>query len=557
MSKIKTKFPAPEIYLGQSSDLAKSLELHIKNSLGQNIVGILERNETATKTTIKGAKVGIICHGLLGHKNYLFLENLAKTLSFDTFRFDFRGNGESDGELFYYSLQDDLVDISTVVEYLQKEFRYQIYAIIGHSKGALTALQYAAKVSPKIPHIINISARYDLSAIMKKYSKEELQEIEANGEIVSKIKLRGKVFDWKIKKEELQNYMAIPTYLVENIPDNISVFTIHGTTDELVPVNDAAIYANLISNHTLHLISGADHNYTKHSDEVIKIITEYFAPKSLSQQFIRKNRWLISKIPRNIYVDGVRNFRDLGGWRCLNLIDEPEEIYFRERFVFRSGNLSRISNSGIDTIQRLNIQKIIDFRSNPEIKMMGSKEIEGITRIHAPAFVEEDYSPEALFEKWNLYFEGPEGFSKAYMNILLEAKNAFRKVFEHILNDPASPLLIHCTAGKDRTGVACMLLLKLAGVDEETIAREYEITQSNMRKMNPKKLADTSNKFFIGKIMDSKYESMFLTLEAFNSKYGSVDTYLTQECNFTPSEVQQMKKNLVISRKSVCDASKL
>jgi len=45
------------------------------------------------------------------------------------------------------------------------------------------------------------------------------------------------------------------------------------------------------------------------------------------------------------------------------------------------------------------------------------------------------------------------------------------------LNEPNSPLIIHCTAGKDRTGVICALILSLCGVDDEVIASEYALTE--------------------------------------------------------------------------------
>jgi protein tyrosine/serine phosphatase len=45
-----------------------------------------------------------------------------------------------------------------------------------------------------------------------------------------------------------------------------------------------------------------------------------------------------------------------------------------------------------------------------------------------------------------------------------------------VANDPSKPLIIHCTAGKDRTGVICALILSLCGVDDETVAQEYALT---------------------------------------------------------------------------------
>jgi len=67
------------------------------------------------------------------------------------------------------------------------------------------------------------------------------------------------------------------------------------------------------------------------------------------------------------------------------------------------------------------------------------------------------------------------------MEILKEGKGAYRQIFLSVLNKPDISFVVHCKAGKDRTGVFAMLILKLCGVDDEVIAREYEITDFNTR----------------------------------------------------------------------------
>lgn len=67
------------------------------------------------------------------------------------------------------------------------------------------------------------------------------------------------------------------------------------------------------------------------------------------------------------------------------------------------------------------------------------------------------------------------------MVILEEGKRAYYKIFKHILEYPTQPFVVHCTAGKDRTGIFAMLLLKLLGVNDDIISREYELTHVNSR----------------------------------------------------------------------------
>ncbi|KAI8331589.1 tyrosine phosphatase family-domain-containing protein [Chlamydoabsidia padenii] len=181
-------------------------------------------------------------------------------------------------------------------------------------------------------------------------------------------------------------------------------------------------------------------------------------------------------IPRWIDVEGVRNFRDIGGWPL-----KDGSGYIRERLVFRCGHLAQITAKGIKTLTQLNCIAAFDFRSNPEIESQGlTPEIPRLTRYPSAVFSEADYSPEALATRWQGYFEGPLGFPKVYNIILEKAKQQFRDIFIHMLEnhsiESTKSLIIHCTAGKDRTGVFVMLLLGLCGVDEEIISREYALS---------------------------------------------------------------------------------
>ena len=66
---------------------------------------------------------------------------------------------------------------------------------------------------------------------------------------------------------------------------------------------------------------------------------------------------------------------------------------------------------------------------------------------------------------------------QAYLDILNNAPPSYRKILLHLANEPSKPLIVHCTAGKDRTGVICALVLSLCGVDDEVVAHEYSLTE--------------------------------------------------------------------------------
>ena len=141
--------------------------------------------------------------------------------------------------------------------------------------------------------------------------------------------------------------------------------------------------------------------------------------------------------------------------------------------------------SGIEGLKGLKITTIFDLRSLPEINRMKAHtpivEIDGIERIFVPVFKDNnrDYSPEAIALRYKDYtsVDGTEGFRRAYEDILENGSGSYRRIFEHIRDKPKEGCLVHCTAGKDRTGLLVALVLHLVGVEDEIIAEEYGLTE--------------------------------------------------------------------------------
>ncbi|CAG8530495.1 10573_t:CDS:10 [Funneliformis caledonium] len=507
--------------------------IFIKNEKGQTIVGILER-KSPNKST-KGAKVGIICHGAQAHKNFSFQPELAKELPFDSYRFDFRGSGESDFiSIDYGNAKDEIEDIDTVVKYLENEYGYQLYAIISHSLGNIATYQYATKLNRNIPHLVAISARYYFNSLLNFYPKEYMKKFKNDGFKIDEHKFDGQIKRIMTTYDSFLNFISIDMSFVHNLPESTS-FT---------PTDDAATYKNIIPNNTLKIIMGANHAYTNHSNELISLIKEYFSNEFQSKRFLERNRFM-TRIPRYLDVDGVMNFRDLGGYPCKINGGSLKQCYFRKRYIFRSGE---ITEKGINTLRLLNLQDVFDFRSNVEVQAIGLVDIPGVNRIHVPVFKAVD-SQEALFEKWALYDQDYEGHSKAYMIMLNEGRSAYKAVFQHILSHPKKPFIIQCT-GNDGNGIFCMLVLKLCGVNDDIIAREYEITGRNsQREVVIKDYYEICKGFFtldqIKRMMGAKYESMILTLHEFVDIYGSVENYLNKCLEFTQQEINQIKNNII------------
>jgi hypothetical protein len=257
-------------------------------------------------------------------------------------------------------------------------------------------------------------------------------------------------------------------------------------------VTDATHWANILQGrHTLHLIPNADHNFfipatatsprQNMNHQVAKLISAWLGTEGEQDRFAKRAE-MIGHIKRWKNIEGVSNFRDLGGWQT-NSSDYviPDRIY-------RCADLSNITDLGRKELQQLRITKVYDLRSVPEITKNGVGRIDGVEWIHVPVFREEDYSPEKMAIRWGYYTSGLEGFVMAYTGILQNGGHPFGLILRH-LRDSDDPFVIHCTAGKDRTGVICAIILKLLGCEDDVIAREYELTTIGLRSDHSKILA--------------------------------------------------------------------
>jgi protein-tyrosine phosphatase len=127
---------------------------------------------------------------------------------------------------------------------------------------------------------------------------------------------------------------------------------------------------------------------------------------------------------------------------------------------------------------------------------------------------------------------------ESYRNYVRLNTHSFRALFGHLLADRA-PLLIHCTAGKDRTGFACALVLHALGVAEDVIAEDYLLTNRFYRR-DPSSGTDLPEdvRQAIGSV-----EASFLAagFEAVRADYGDLESYLKEGLGLGPQERTELK----------------
>ena len=147
---------------------------------------------------------------------------------------------------------------------------------------------------------------------------------------------------------------------------------------------------------------------------------------------------------------------------------------------------------------------------------------------------------------------------KAYPRFAFSAAPQFARLFAHLQNDP-NPLLYHCTAGKDRTGVFSAFLLLTLGVPEQTVIEDYALTNRYLAEAKPemlKKMAAAGGNNFLKKLtpdqqkvlMAADPEYLRTILRAINAKYGSFDNYRRQELHVSDADAAALRSRLLSPR---------
>lgn len=249
---------------------------------------------------------------------------------------------------------------------------------------------------------------------------------------------------------------------------------------------------------------------------------------------------------RVIPLTGASNFRDVGGYPTT----DGRRVKWGQ--VFRSNALSDLTAADYKTVDGLGVRMVCDLRTDQERSAQPTK-----WQGRPPQFLN---SPKANldFDAKSLMGEGTPSAAKVRENFIAfyrqtpkvyaaEYKAMFAK-----LKAGDTPMLVHCTAGKDRTGVGSALILTALGVPRSIIVSDYAISekyqQSTMRQQAAR--ADDPATAAIAKLppevlmvlMRTEPAYIEATLDALTAEYGSVEAFLAKELDVSAADIAALRK---------------
>lgn len=227
----------------------------------------------------------------------------------------------------------------------------------------------------------------------------------------------------------------------------------------------------------------------------------------------------------------MRNFREI--------------VYgnMKKGMLFRSDVLYRTTKAEKTLLKEKNIKVIIDLRNGEEVDELHDSKISGIKYINLPFLPEEANGRRK--EPKIIVYKGLKMPDLPFYYRELATKSVghvWRRVFDILLNNNDGAVLFHCSAGKDRTGVLTAVILKLLGIDQETIYQDYLLTNQNplyYKKLALKMPPDIREVFL--DFFQAKKEYLDSTFEEIEKIYGSFDAFLYECCGLNEEKINLLR----------------
>ena len=220
---------------------------------------------------------------------------------------------------------------------------------------------------------------------------------------------------------------------------------------------------------------------------------------------------------RHIALEGAVNFRDLGGYPGAG------GRTTRWRALFRADDLSSLTRPDRAAMRTMGIATVIDLRSAAEVERDRFPVHDVPVAFHNLPLV-------ATLPAFEEFRRGPGFFTAHYLEIAEQAGVQIARALAIVSDPDSQPVIVHCAAGKDRTGVLVAVILALLGVSDDIIAEDYALSAEAMDALL-QRIVDRlpEQREDITQVADVMFaavpEAIAALLAALRRRHGSVEAY--------------------------------
>ena len=237
---------------------------------------------------------------------------------------------------------------------------------------------------------------------------------------------------------------------------------------------------------------------------------------------------------RRIAFEAIDNFRDFGDYAA-------GQRRLKRGLLYRSASQSRATDADLERLAAMNLAVIVDLRRANERERAPSRRWPGF----AAQVIENDIGQEAA-DEWATFIQGSDLTPGSFRDYMLEYYRHLPHQRRHIdlytryfraLAEGDGPILVHCAAGKDRTGIICALTHHLAGVHDDDIREDYLLTNDperltnrlpQIREVVREATGKTASDDALMVAMRVEAEYLDMAFNVMREAHGSLDGYLDQ-----------------------------
>jgi protein tyrosine/serine phosphatase len=243
---------------------------------------------------------------------------------------------------------------------------------------------------------------------------------------------------------------------------------------------------------------------------------------------------------RRIAFEAIDNFRDFGDYAAGHRRLKP-------RLLYRSASQSRATDADLEKLAALGLSVIVDLRRANEREREPSRRWSGF----AARVIENDIGQETA-DEWATFIQSSDLSEASFRNYMLEYYRHLPHQTRHIdlyrryfqaLAQHEGPILVHCAAGKDRTGIICALTHHVAGVHHDDIVEDYLLTNDperlerrlpQMRDVVREQTGRTASDAALLVAMRVEAEYLDMAFQVMCEAHGSLDGYLDDVLGLDP-----------------------
>lgn len=261
-------------------------------------------------------------------------------------------------------------------------------------------------------------------------------------------------------------------------------------------------------------------------------------------------------MPKKIKIKKVKYITDLGG---IKTVDGRS---IKHGMLFKGSHLAKLKRTNVRMIKNLNIDTIVDLRSEGEVKLKPDVKIDGINYMNMPLLSNDDnpainrHTATKVLRKYTKQKGGSFlHMCGIYRKLVTDpmALESYREQLRKMLDGENNRILWHCTQGKDRTGIETVLILSILGVSKEEIFKDYMSYNKmgrikNMLIFIGSSLVTLSIKMGINlqNLINARRAYLESAYDEIDKVFGNIENFIHKALLLDDNDIEKIRANYLI-----------